>query len=159
LENPSPAKSESRLAIVSKDPGPGPGPHGALRIADDEVFQLKDFSAFCVPRTHSLWRQRPRLEARSNDRREVMRTKFTSSTLLAAVATIGLGIAPALAAGPSNSTGNGYEFPNFWGDAPAQQTTAANVPNQAGVSIGTYVTQTSHGTWLFPPNPNSGGNG
>ncbi len=88
-----------------------------------------------------------------------MRTRFTSSMLLAAVAAAGLGIAPAMAAGPSNS--NGYAFPDFWGDAPAQQTTAtARVPNQAGgASVGTYVTQTSHGTWLFPPNPNSGGNG
>jgi hypothetical protein len=84
-----------------------------------------------------------------------MTTKFTSSTLLAAVATVALGIAPALAASPSS----GYEFPDFWGNAPAQQT-ATHVPDQAGgASIGTYVSQTSHGTWLFPPNPNSGGNG
>ena len=87
-----------------------------------------------------------------------MRTKFTSSTLLAAVVTIGLGIAPALAAGPSNSSG--YVFPDFWGDAAAQQTATTQVPNQTGgASVGTYVTQTSHGTWLFPPNPNSGANG
>jgi hypothetical protein len=87
-----------------------------------------------------------------------MRTRFTSNTLLAAVAALGLGIAPALAAGPSNS--NGYEFPDFWGDAPAQQTTTAHAPNQAGgASVGTYDTQTSHGTWLFPPNPYSGANG
>ena len=88
-----------------------------------------------------------------------MRTKFTSSTLLAAVATVGLGITPALAAGPSNSSG--YEFPGFWGDMPAQQTTtAAHIPNLAGgASVGMYVTQTSHGTWLFPPNPNGGANG
>ena len=86
-----------------------------------------------------------------------MRTKFTSSTLLAAVATVGLGIAPALAAGPSNS--NGYAFPDFWGDVPAQQTTTtAHVPNQTGgASVGTYVTQTSRGTWLFPPTPNANG--
>jgi hypothetical protein len=87
----------------------------------------------------------------------MMKTKFTSTTLLAAVAALGLGIAPALAAGPSNSSG--YEFPDFWGDAPAQQTTVAHAPNQAaGASVGTYVTQTSHGTWLFPPNPYSGAN-
>jgi hypothetical protein len=86
-----------------------------------------------------------------------MRTRFTSSTLLAAVATLGLGIAPALAAGPSNR--NGYEFPDFWGDVPAQQT-PVHAPSQAGgASVGTYDTQTSHGTWLFPPNPYSGANG
>jgi hypothetical protein len=77
--------------------------------------------------------------------------------VLAAVATLGLGIAPALAAGPSNS--NGYEFPDFWGDMPAQQSTV-HAPSQAGgASVGTYDTQTSHGTWLFPPNPYSGANG
>jgi hypothetical protein len=87
-----------------------------------------------------------------------MRTRFTSNALLAAVATVGLGIAPALAAGPSNS--NGYEFPDFWGDIPAHQTTTFRAPNQAGgAPVGTYDTQTSHGTWLFPPNPYSGGNG
>jgi hypothetical protein len=79
--------------------------------------------------------------------------------LLAAIASAGLGIAPALATGPSNSSG--YEFPGFWGDAPAQQTTiTAHVPNQVGgASVGTYVTQTSHSTWLLPPNPNSDANG
>ena len=87
-----------------------------------------------------------------------MRIRFTSNTLLATVATVGLGIAPAMAAGPSNS--NGYEFPDFWGDAPAQQTTTAHAPSQAGgASVHTYDTQTSHGTWLFPPNPYSGANG
>jgi len=75
-----------------------------------------------------------------------MRTRFTSNTLFATVVALGLGIAPALAAGPSNS--NGYEFPNFWGDAPAQQTTTAHAPSQADGAA------TSHGTWLFPPNPN-----
>jgi hypothetical protein len=87
-----------------------------------------------------------------------MRTRFTSNTLLAAIAALGLSIAPALAAGPSNSSG--YEFPDFWGDAPAQQTTTAHAPSQAGgASVGAYVTQTNHGTWLFPPNPYSGANG
>ena len=87
-----------------------------------------------------------------------MKTRFTSNTLLAAVAILGLSIAPALAAGPSNS--NGYEYPDFWGNVPAQQTdTAAHAPNQANGAVGTYDTQTSHGTWLFPPNPYSGANG
>jgi hypothetical protein len=75
-----------------------------------------------------------------------MRTRFTSNTLLATVVALGLGIAPALAVGPSNI--NGYEFPNFWGNAPAQQTTTAHAPRQADGAA------TSHGTWLFPLNPN-----
>ena len=87
-----------------------------------------------------------------------MKTRFTSNTLLAAVAALGLGIAPAVAAGPSNSSG--YEFPDFWGNVPAQQTTTAHTQAQPGdASVGTYVTQTNHGTWLFPPNPYSGANG
>jgi len=75
-----------------------------------------------------------------------MRTRFTSRTLLAAAATVGLGIAPALAAGPSNDSG--YAFPDFWGNAPAQQTvTTTPVPNQTGgAPIGIYHTRTSHGT-------------
>ena len=81
-----------------------------------------------------------------------MTIKLTSNRLLATVVALGLGIAPALAAGPSNSSG--YEFPDFWGDAPAQQTTAAHAPSQAGgATVGTYYTQTRHGTFLFPPNP------
>jgi hypothetical protein len=87
-----------------------------------------------------------------------MKTRFTSSALLAVAVTLGLGAAPALAAGPVNSSG--YEFPDFWGDAAAQQTTTARAASQAdGATVGTYVTQTDHGTWLFPPNPNSGTNG
>jgi hypothetical protein len=81
-----------------------------------------------------------------------MKTRFASNTLLATVVALGLGIAPARAAGPSGS--NGYEFPDFWGDAPAQQTTTAHAPGQAGgAAVGTFYTQTSHGTFLFPPNP------
>jgi hypothetical protein len=58
-----------------------------------------------------------------------------------------------LSTGPSNT--NGYEFPDFWGDAPAQQTMTAHAPSQAGGSSpGTYDKKTSHSTLLFPPNPN-----
>jgi hypothetical protein len=79
-----------------------------------------------------------------------VKTRFTSNTLLAAIATLGLGIAPALAARPSNS--NGYEFPDFRGNAPTQQTATAHAPGGSG-SVGTYYTQTGHGTFFFPPNP------
>jgi hypothetical protein len=85
-----------------------------------------------------------------------MRTKFTSSTLLAAVAALGLGIAPAFAADLSSNSG--YTYPDFWGDQAAQQAPAAQVSGPSnGATIGTYVTQSSHGTWLFPPNPNANG--
>ena len=84
-----------------------------------------------------------------------MKTRFTS-TLLTAVTVLGLGVAPALAASPSAISG--YEFPDFWGTEPAQQAPSAQASNRAdGPGVGTYVTQTSHGTWLFPPNRNSDG--
>ena len=82
-----------------------------------------------------------------------MRTK-----LLAAVAALGLGIAPAFAADLSSNSG--YAYPNFWGTETAQQQAPAKASAQSsGATIGVYATQSSHGTWLFPPNPNSGANG
>jgi hypothetical protein len=74
------------------------------------------------------------------------------TTLLAAVAAVGLGIAPAFA-----DNASGYVHPDFWGDdAAQQQVPAAQAPvhSSSGASIGAYVTQPVHGTWLFPPNPN-----
>jgi hypothetical protein len=85
-------------------------------------------------------------------RREPLRT-----TLLAAVVATGLGIAPAFA-----DNASGYAYPNFWGDQAAQQQTPAaqaQAHSSSGAGIGAYVTQSSHGTWLFPPNPNQGANG
>jgi hypothetical protein len=85
-----------------------------------------------------------------------MKTRLTSTTLLAAITALGLGVVPALAAGPNANSG--YEFPDFWGTAAAQQAPSAQTANRAdGSGVGTYVTQTGHGTWLFPPNPNGGG--
>ncbi len=75
------------------------------------------------------------------------------TALLTAVVAIGLGITPAFAANNS-----GYAYPNFWGTQPAaQQVPTANAPAQwNGATIDTYATQSSQGTWLFPPTPNSG---
>jgi hypothetical protein len=86
-----------------------------------------------------------------------MKTKVTSTTLFAAVTVLGLGIAPAFAAGPSVSSG--YKFSDFWGDVPAEHATTATAQQQAdGAKIGAYVTQSSHGTWIFPPDANAGAN-
>ena len=75
--------------------------------------------------------------------------------MLAATAALALSVGSAYA----QSGGSGYAFPDFWGDAAAQQAPAAPVTsNQAPGGVGTYVTQSSHGTWLFPPNPNGGAN-
>lgn len=83
-----------------------------------------------------------------------MKTRVSSTTLLAAVAALGLSIAPAVAADANTS---GYVYPDFWGTAPAQSSSSAAAPKGTdGPAIGTYATQTSHGTWLFPPDPNSG---
>ena len=87
-----------------------------------------------------------------------MKTRFTSTTLLAAVTVLGLGVAPALAADASSASG--YVYPDFWGnEATQQQVPSAAAPAHTdGATIGAYVTNSSHGTWLFPPNPNAGGN-
>jgi hypothetical protein len=67
------------------------------------------------------------------------------------------GMTSAMAA--SAGTTGGYEFPDFWGDAAAQHAPVATVPNQAATgTLGTYATQSSHGTWLFAPNANQGAN-
>ena len=77
--------------------------------------------------------------------------------LLAGVTALGLGAAPAFAA----DVNSGYVYPNFWGsEVTQQQAPAAKAPVQSsGATIGVYATQSSHGTWLFPPNPNSGASG
>ena len=44
------------------------------------------------------------------------------------------------------------------GTETAQQAPAAKpVAQSDAATVGTYVTQSSQGTWLFPPNPNGGG--
>jgi hypothetical protein len=86
-----------------------------------------------------------------------MKTKFASTTLLAAVTAVGLGITPAIAAAPS--VNSGYKFSDFWGDVPAEHATTATAQHQAdGAKIGAYATQSSHGTWIFPPDANAGAN-
>jgi hypothetical protein len=45
-------------------------------------------------------------------------------------------------------------YQDFWGTEGAQQTPAAKALAQSnGATIGTYPTQSSEGTWLFPPDP------
>ena len=79
------------------------------------------------------------------------------TTLLAAVAALGLVAAPAFAA--DQASNSGYMYPNFWGDQTAQRAPTANAPTQSnGATIGIYATRSSQGTWLFPPHTNEGGN-
>ena len=78
------------------------------------------------------------------------------TTLLAAAAALGLSAAPAFAA--DQASNSGYMYPNFWGGTAVQRAPSANAPVQSNGAFGIYTTQSSHGTWLFPPNPNSGAN-
>jgi hypothetical protein len=76
------------------------------------------------------------------------------TTLLAAVAALGLGVAPAFAADMQSN--GGYTYPDFWGTETVQQAPAAKAPAQSnGATVGTYATQSVQGTWLFPPDPNA----
>jgi hypothetical protein len=86
------------------------------------------------------------------------RSKIAMKTmLLAAVAAVGFGIGPAFAA--DMQANRGYASPDFWGTEPTHQVPLAKVPTQSnGAIIGTFVTRSSQGTWLFPPNPNAGAN-
>jgi hypothetical protein len=75
---------------------------------------------------------------------------------LAAAAVVSLGMNVAFA--QSSPSASGYVYPNFWGNQAAQTAPQAHAgPQSSGESISTFVTQTSQGTWLFPPNPNNGG--
>ena len=104
-------------------------------IADDAMQQTELASKRC----RRMWRKTMRIK------------------LLAAVAALGLGVAPAFAA----ENASGYVFPNFWGSkaAAAQQPVVGNAPVQAnGPATSVYVTQSGYGTWLFPPDGNQGAN-
>ena len=84
-----------------------------------------------------------------------MKTRFTSATLFAAATVLGLGIVPAMAA--MSEANSGYVFPNYWAGSPARQAPAP-LPNQSnGSAFGTYLTESGHGTWLFPPDQNGNG--
>ena len=79
--------------------------------------------------------------------------------LLAAAAALSLGIGSAYA----DSEGGGQfpitqftEIPGVLAQAPAQNAPAVATA-QNGRAVQTYATQSSHGTWLFPPY--AGGNG
>ena len=74
--------------------------------------------------------------------------------LLAAAAALSLGIGSAYA-NESGSQSGGYVYPDYQFPTP-------NVPSGAAAQTGqathSYVTQSSHGTWLFQANQNQGGN-
>jgi hypothetical protein len=93
--------------------------------------------------------------------------------LLAAAAALSLGVGSAYADGGDTPAANTFftELPGVVAQAQVPnapvyaqngqqnrqvQTQAQN--DQAAHGYGIYSTQSSHGTWLFPPNANQGGN-
>ena len=82
-----------------------------------------------------------------------MKTMF-----LAAAAALSLGIGSAYADSEGGQIANTQftETPGFLAQAPAQNAPAATAQN--GQRVQTYVTQSSHGTWLFPPHEGGGAN-
>src|ERR1700749_3101747 len=94
-------------------------------------------------------------------RRETMKTM-----LLAAAAALSLGVGSAYADGGDGPAANTFftELPGVvaQADVPNAPTYAQHgrAPQQAqnGQGVHPYVTQSSHGTWLFAPNPNAGSN-
>jgi hypothetical protein len=80
------------------------------------------------------------------------------TSLFAAIAILTIaGSGAAFAGYGANSVPDGYAYPDFWGEAPAQQAPAFTTPERStDPSISTYPTQSmpaNHGTYLFPPNP------
>ena len=94
-------------------------------------------------------------------RRETMKTM-----LLAAAAALSLGVGSAYADGGDGPAANTFftELPGVVAqaqvpNAPAYaQNRQATQQAQNGPGVHAYVTQSSHGTWLFAPNGNQGAN-
>ena len=93
--------------------------------------------------------------------------------LLAAAAALSLGVGSAYADGGDGPAANTFftELPGVVAQAQvpnapvyaqrngqAQTEQAQNGQTQNGQAVQTYVTQSSHGTWLFAPDPNGGSN-
>jgi hypothetical protein len=78
------------------------------------------------------------------------------TTLLAAAAALSVGVGSAYADGgvpPANTMFT--QFPGVLTTAPRASPVA---PMANGPGTQNYLTRTDRGTWLFPPNPNQGGN-
>jgi hypothetical protein len=84
-----------------------------------------------------------------------MKTMF-----LAAAAALSLGIGSAYADGEGGQVANTFftSLPGVVAQLPVQNAPAVATA-QNGQAVRTYVTQSSHGTWLFPPHQGGGQNG
>ncbi len=80
--------------------------------------------------------------------------------LRAAIAALSIASIGSAIAGEGEGTVANTQFTEVPGVV--AQATIQNAPPvataQNGQTVQTYVTQSSHGTWLFPPNANQGGN-
>ncbi len=78
---------------------------------------------------------------------------------IAVAAALSLGIGSAYAGEGEGPVANTLftELPGVVAQAPAQNAPAVATA-QNGKAVKVYVTQSSRGTWLFPPNQNSGAN-
>ena len=80
-------------------------------------------------------------------------------TMLRAAALVAISIGsvgPAFAESEGGTVANSYftSLPGVVSQAPEQNAPALS--GQTGQSIGAYVTNSSHGTWLFPPHTGNG---
>ena len=82
-----------------------------------------------------------------------MKTMFLAA---AAILSIGIGSAFAASEGGSSADTLFTELPGVMAQAPAQNAPAVATA-QNGQAVRAYVTQSSHGTWLF--GPSQGGDG
>jgi hypothetical protein len=77
--------------------------------------------------------------------------------LRAALIAISIGsVSPAFAESEGGTVANSYftSLPGVVSQAPEQNASA--ISGQSGQSVGAYVTNSSHGTWLFPPHTGNG---
>ena len=78
--------------------------------------------------------------------------------LRAALAAISIGsISPAFADSEGGTVANSYftSLPGVVAQARAQNAPSVSI-DRSGQSVGAYVTNSSHGTWLFPPYEGNG---
>jgi hypothetical protein len=83
---------------------------------------------------------------------------FRSAELRAAIAVLSIGTPYADSEGGQNANTQFTSIPGFLAQAPAQNAPAVAIA-QNGQAVRAYVTQSSHGTWLFPPHQGGGQNG
>ena len=84
--------------------------------------------------------------------------KIMLRAALAAVSIASIGSAYADSEGGQNANTQFTQTPGFLAQAPAQNAPAVAVARN-GQAVQAYVTQSSHGTWLFPPHQGGGNNG